>query len=144
MTLRNLTIATIICAALASCSSNSDKSENRQNVPAKELNTGAVAEHTGDTKITPDENIPVVIDFNAPWCGPCRRFAPIFDEVAKEYEGKAIFLSVNVDNSPKTASQFEVSSIPQISILMPDGTITSTVGFMEKNQFRAFLSQKIK
>ena len=53
-------------------------------------------------------------------------------------------MSVDVDNSPETARQFEVSAIPQVSILMPDGTITSTVGFMDKDQFVDFISKAVK
>lgn len=88
--------------------------------------------------ISPDRELPVVIDFNATWCGPCMRFKPTFDKVASEYDG-AVFLSVDVDNNPKAAEQFGVTSIPMITVLMPDGTTQSSVGYMEEDEFRKFL-----
>lgn len=152
MTFRHLFLTICLGAAISSCSNGSsatgsNSTENRQPQPAVETTQAQKQSHvvhTGNTKIAPDSNLPTVIDFNATWCGPCSRFAPIFEAVAKEYEGKAIFLSVDVDNSPVAADQFEVSAIPQISVLLPDGTVKSTVGFMEKAQFEAFISPYIK
>ena len=109
-----------------------------------EFDAGGPVEFTNNATVTPDKTLPTIIDFNATWCGPCQRFAPIFEEVAKEFKGKAIFMSIDVDNSPIAAQQFEVNSIPQITILMPDGTYKSTVGFMEKQQFIDFISPSLK
>ncbi len=82
-----------------------------------------------------------VIDFNANWCGPCRRFAPIFHQVAEELNGRLRFISVDVDKTPEPARQFGVSSIPQITVLRPDGTSYSAVGFMGYNEFLAFIDR---
>ncbi len=143
-----LTIATaaLLSTMAAGCGSgNSAATEQKAESKAE-----AVVEADGpvsfakNTTVTPDETLPVIIDFNATWCGPCRRFAPIFEKVAKEYKGKAIFMSIDVDNSPVAAQQFEVSAIPQVSILLPDGTYTSSVGFMEKQQLVDFISSAVK
>ena len=143
MKFQNLCLSVVITAALAACGSGSTATaEERNGAVAKPVTTVVV--YTDTSAIKADKKLPVVIDFNATWCGPCHRFAPIFEAVAKEYKDKAIFMSVDVDQSPKTARQFEVSAIPQISILMPDGTVTSTVGFMEKERFTEFLSKTIK
>ena len=73
-------------------------------------------------KTTTESGTPVLVDFWAPWCGPCRVIAPILEEVAKEFEGKARVAKVNVDVSPDIASQFGVRGIPTL-ILIKNGQI---------------------
>jgi len=73
-------------------------------------------------KTTVESGTPVLVDFWAPWCGPCRVIAPILEEVAKEFEGKARVGKVNVDDSPDIASQFGVRGIPTL-ILIKNGQI---------------------
>ena len=139
MKLKNLCLSIIIGTIFAACGSGNTATAEDRKDNTVEITAGPVVEYKRNATIAPDEKLPIIIDFNATWCGPCRRFAPIFEAVAKEYKDKAIFMSVDVDNSPNAARQFEVSAIPQVSILMPDGTITSTVGYMEKAQFLQFL-----
>lgn len=82
---------------------------------------------------------PIVVDFNATWCGPCRKFAPIFEEMSKKYSGQIQFISVDVDRCPDVANAFEVQSIPFILFVTPDGKISSHVGMMEAADFEAAL-----
>lgn len=109
-----------------------------------EFDAGGPVEYVNNATITPDATLPTIIDFNATWCGPCQRFAPIFEMVAKEMKGKAKFVSVDVDDSPIAAQQFNVQNIPQVTVLKPDGTYKSTIGFMEKDQFVKFINEALK
>lgn len=84
---------------------------------------------------------PIVVDFNATWCGPCRAFAPIFEEMSKKYSGKIQFISVDVDRCPDVANAFQVQSIPFILFVTPDGKISSHVGMMEAADFDAALQK---
>ena len=86
--------------------------------------------------------LPQVIDFNATWCGPCRMFAPTFEKMEKKYEGKITFLSVDVDENPDMAAQYEVQSIPTVVYINAEGkTVDVTVGLLSEEEFEARLQK---
>lgn len=78
--------------------------------------------------------VPVLIDFWAPWCGPCRSVAPVIEEISNEVTGKAKVGKINVDEELELAQQFKVTSIPTIIAFKDGKVVNKTVGFRDKKE----------
>lgn len=86
-------------------------------------------------------SLPIVVDFWAPWCGPCKMVAPILDKLAKEFSGKVVVAKVNTDEDPQWAQKYNVKSIPTM-LFVHDGKIIHTqVGTMPEGVLRQVFSQ---
>ena len=85
-------------------------------------------------------NVPVLVDFYADWCGPCKMMAPVIDELYQAYEGKVKVGKLNVDNSPETASEFRVMSIPTIMLFKDGKAVQSMVGAAPKQKLEALIN----
>ena len=88
-------------------------------------------------------DIPVLVDFQAPWCGPCKMIAPILDEIAPEFAGKVKIVKINVDDNQLVAGQFGVRSIPTLLLFKNGQLVATQVGALPKNQLAAFINQHL-
>jgi thioredoxin 1 len=102
--------------------------------------------HVSDASFEADvlkSGVPVLVDYWAEWCGPCKMIAPILEDASKEYQGRVIIAKVNVDENPGTASKFGIRGIPTL-MLFKDGKAAATkVGALSKSQLSSFLDESL-
>ncbi len=93
--------------------------------------------------IVVNSDIPILLDFWAPWCGPCKMIAPVLDELAPEFAGKVKIVKMNVDDNQTTPAQFGVRSIPTLLLIKNGQVVATQVGALPKTQLANFINQHI-
>lgn len=158
MKLLNLIAAAAIVASLGSCAGkqstetaeNTETTTPQTTLKAPEFQAGVVNELEDADLIQPGTpvNKLTVIDFNAVWCGPCRQLTPVLEEMAKKYDGKVDFVSVDVDKFGNLFEAYNLgTSIPAVLILSPDGKSVSYIGtgdLLPADKFEAIIDNLLK
>ena len=102
----------------------------------------AVTDQTFEAEVL-DSSTPVLVDFWAEWCGPCKMLAPVLESVVDDYAGKIKIVKINVDDNPETAPKFGIRGIPTL-ILFRNGKVSATkVGALSKSQLTDFLDEQL-
>jgi thioredoxin 1 len=83
--------------------------------------------------------VPVLVDFWAPWCGPCRMISPIIEELADEYDGKVRFAKVNTDENPQVPGQYQIMSIPSLLLFKDGELVDRAVGMRPKPALKSWI-----
>ena len=102
--------------------------------------------HVSDATFEPEvlkSEVPVLVDYWAEWCGPCKAIAPVLDEVAKQYSGKLKVAKVNVDENQETPRKYGIRGIPTLMLFKNGNVEAQKVGALSKSQLTAFLDSNI-
>lgn len=92
-------------------------------------------------RIIPTDGKPMIVDFSATWCPPCRQLKPIFEKLAEDFRGRITFVTIDVDENPELSQAYGVQSIPMMVFLNKDGQIQNTiVGFQDRDQLLAAIN----
>jgi len=102
-----------------------------------------ISDSTFDSEVLKSD-IPVIVDFWAPWCGPCKMIAPILEELANEHEGKVKIAKMDVDQNTQIASQFKIMSIPSLLFFKDGKLVDQVVGALPKAQLASHLEKVLK
>ena len=105
---------------------------------------GEVTDVTWDEVVASEENVPVFVDFWAPWCGPCRMVGPVVEQLSEEYNGRMKFVKLNTDENPAISSQFGIRSIPTLAVFYKGEAINAMMGAGPLGHMKQFVDASIE
>ena len=128
--------------AFAACNNKTENQENSTAVEQTEMEAPAADEQDGWMKQSTFMSAkPMVIDFYATWCGPCKQLAPIMDEIEKNHKGEVIFERIDVDEHPELAQEFRIEAIPMLMFITPKGDYQTIVGLKDAAEIEAKIAE---
>ncbi|MEK0411618.1 MAG: thioredoxin 1 [Pseudomonadota bacterium] len=101
-----------------------------------------LSDATFETEVL-QSTIPVLVDYWAEWCGPCKMIAPILDEISKDYDGKLKIAKLNIDENAQTPAKFGIRGIPTLMIFKNGNVEATKVGALSKSQLTTFIDSNI-
>ena len=101
-----------------------------------------LSDATFETEVL-QSSVPVLVDYWAEWCGPCKMIAPILDEISKDYEGKLKIVKLNIDENAQTPAKFGIRGIPTLMIFKNGNVEATKVGALSKSQLTTFIDSNI-
>jgi thioredoxin 1 len=101
-----------------------------------------LSDATFETEVL-QSNIPVLVDYWAEWCGPCKMIGPILDEISKDYDGKLKIAKLNIDENAQTPAKFGIRGIPTLMIFKNGNVEATKVGALSKSQLTTFIDSNI-
>ena len=132
--MKKIFLCLIALMALVACNNKSENQNVEGNEAQPETEAAAAVEESQDgwmKQTTLMANKPMVVDFYATWCPPCKELAPVLDQLEKKYEGKVIFQRIDVDQSPELAQEFHIDAIPMLMFITPSGEYKAIVGYQD-------------
>ena len=150
--MRKMIICLTALLLLAACNNKSENQESagavaedenvRSEMPVASPDDEGQTEWTKQTTIMSSK--PMVIDFFATWCGPCKQLSPILDEIEKNHKGEVIFRRIDVDQEPDLAAEFRVEAIPMLMFVTPKGDYQTIVGLQTPEVIEAKIAELLK
>ncbi len=142
--MRKAIILTLICFAFSANIFAQEKEETKViNLTYKEFVKKVWNFEKSPNTFKYEGKLPCVVDFYATWCGPCRKVSPIMERMAKEYDGKLIVYKIDVDQEPKLAATFGVSSIPTVLFIPKEGQPSKQVGALSEQQYKQIIENNL-
>lgn len=123
-------------------SEKTDKARNTENTQSAEGAASGMVKHSSADKFKADvleAKQPVLVDFYAPWCGPCRAMAPVLEELAGEYKGKVTIVKVDVDENQELAAKYEIRGIPALKVFKNGKIVNEVTGMISKAELATIL-----